>query len=264
MQTENLRHAPSPGAPIPFACPNLMRPELLPQIREFAAERGLNVFGLVDAKRYDGSQPCDARATALSPRCGTMVVLATGGKHAAMQVTRASGFEVAALLQTQGIALRVLEPGVNSRLRIGCLGEAAGFGTVSPVSGLLLHPIYGPWLRVRAVLLLEGMPFGPVDEASISERYQPCGPCARPCVPACPASTFDGVGHHDLGGCATHRHAGGCANGCSVRVACPVGAEHRDAALGGTPGHVLPLGSLRRWFGLGVWRFVPGALRAHR
>ncbi len=241
-----------------------MRSQLLPEIREFAAERGLNLLGLVDAKRYDGSQPCDARASSLLPRCGTLVVLATGGRTAAAQASRASAFEVAAMLQSHGIALRLLEIGVDARLRMGCLGEAAGFGTVSPVSGLLVHPVYGPWLRLRAVLLLEGTPFGPVVEASIAERYQPCGPCARPCVPACPASALDGEGHHDLGTCASHRHAGGCASGCSVRAACPVGAEHRDAALGGANGHVHPIGPLRRWFGLGLWRFVPTRLRLPR
>ena len=241
-----------------------MRHPLLHEVREFAAQRGLNVFGLVDARRFDASQPCDARAAALMAGCGTIVVLATGGKAAASVATRTGCFETAALLQEHGIRLRVVVIGVEARLRVGCLGEAAGFGTVSPVSGLLVHPVYGPWLRLRSVLLLEGMPFGPIPEASISERFQPCGPCARPCVPACPASTFDGAGQHDLAGCAEHRHVGGCASGCSVRVACPVGAEHREAALGGTTGHVLPLRAMRRWFGLGIWRFVPGVLRASR
>lgn len=241
-----------------------MRSQLLPEVREFAAQRGLNLFGLVDAHRFDRSQPCDARAASLLPGCGTIVVLATGGKVAAGNVGRCSVYEVAALLQSRGVTLRVVDIGVETRLRLGCLGEAAGFGTVSPVSGLLVHPVYGPWLRLRAALLLEGEPFGPVAEASISERFQPCGPCARPCVPACPAGSLDGAGHHDLGACASHRHAGGCASGCSVRVACPVGAEHREAALGGSVGHVVPLAPLRRWFGLGVWRFVPAALRAGR
>jgi hypothetical protein len=241
-----------------------MRPHLLQEVREFAAQRGLNLFGLVDARRYDSSQPCDARVGSMLGNCGTIVVLATAGKAAAGMATRSSSFEVAALLQSQAIALRMVEIGIGARLRLGCLAEAAGFGTVSPVSGLLVHPVYGPWLRLRAALLLEGHPFGPIAEASISERFQPCVPCARPCVPACPAAASDGAGHHDLAACADHRHGGGCGSGCGVRVACPIGAEHRDAALGGVTGHVVPLAALRRWFGLGVWRFVPGALRPGR
>lgn len=241
-----------------------VRSDLLDDIRTCAAQRGLNLLGLVDAVRFDHGQPCDAQLVPRLPGCGTLVVLASGGRGTAGSVTRCAPFEVAARLQAHGIRLRVVEAGVEPRVRFACLGEAAGFGIVSPVSGLLVHPVYGPWLRLRAVLLLEGKPFGEIVDPGLGERFQPCVACERPCATACPTSALDGLGHHDLRACADHRHRGGCTDGCGVRIACPVGAEHRDSALGGASGHVMPLPALRRWFGFGVWQFVPRLLRTGR
>ena len=82
---------------------------------------------------------------------------------------------------------------------------------------------------------------------------------------ACAAGSKPG-GSHDDGGpdphaCAVHRHAGHCNDGCSVRRACPVGAEHRyhpeEEGLRQAP----RLQSMQRWFGLGAWRLVPRFLR---
>ena len=147
----------------------------------------------------------------------------------------------------------------------GSLAEAAGFGTVSPVSGLLLHPQFGPWLRLRAAILVDGMPFGPIADASIADGFRPCCTCHRPCLDACPASVLDGLGHQDLVRCADHRHAGGCSAGCGSRMACPVGGEHRDAPPAQpVHAHTQDLRGMRRWLGLGAWRFVPAFLRARR
>ena len=68
-------------------------------------------------------------------------------------------------------------------------------------------------------------------------------------------------GEAHLDRCAGHRHSGGCATGCDVRRVCPVGSEHRYGVEEETFRHSYSLATLRRWYGLGMWRFVPRRLR---
>lgn len=79
------------------------RAELLTEVRAFAAQRGLNLLGLVDAKRFDQSQPCDARSAAWLSGCGTLLVLGSGGRGAGELATRCGPYEIAALLQAHGV-----------------------------------------------------------------------------------------------------------------------------------------------------------------
>ena len=251
---------------------------LLDLVQERAAQSGLNLFGMVDASRFDSCQPCDRRSTTLLAKCGTIVVLATGGRSFWLEYARLgrqlpervdnetveelaiSGAQsVRDCLQELGVRSRLLDPR-RAGLNFGQLAEAAGIGIVSPVSGLLLHPEYGPWVRVRAALLVEGRPFGEVADQSIADRFRPCCTCDRPCVSACPSSVHDGFGNTDRAACAGHRHGGGCSSGCESRAACPLGTEHRDD---GVPlhAHSVGLSTMQRHYGLGFWRMVPRFLR---
>ncbi|HEB53259.1 MAG TPA: hypothetical protein ENI87_08405 [bacterium] len=252
---------------------------LLASVQQSAARNGLNLFGVVDARRFDGCQPCERRARSLQPGCDTIVVLGTAGGASWRCHARngsavppgldGDGVDELAFAGAQVVADVVRRAGypvhlVDARrpcLNFGQLAEAAGFGIVSPISGLLLHPEYGPWLRVRAAVLLHGRPFGEVPDASIADQFRPCCTCDRPCVSACPPAVHDGFGHTDRRRCAEHRHAGGCADGCSSRMACPIGSEHRDGT--GLPLHAHSVGrrTMQRWFGLGWWRVVPQFLR---
>lgn len=258
-----------------------MRSSLLDQARAHAAGAGLNLFGLVDRARFDAAEPKERRVGALVRECGTVLVLGSAGRSLSQQRERwrretgkvdgvpvavsalAAASHIAEMLRANGVACSLLAFDGRCRVRPDRLGEFAGFGTISPVSGLLLHPEFGPWLRIRAALLCEGAPFGPVPDASIAERFHPCCGCSRPCVAACPASVHDGLGKHDLMRCGRHRHAGGCVHECASRSACPIGSEHRDGDDDDGDGHrhTYELATMQRWFGLGVWRFVPKALR---
>lgn len=257
-----------------------MLASLLAEVRLQASCKGLNLFGLVDAMRFDACQPKELRVGGVWPRCGTVIVLGSGGRGFWQQIERsevsagarcgeaaAKAFaaecasQLAARCAKQGLRTKVVCGDHAIRLGLPRLGESAGFGTVSPVTGMLLHPEYGPWVRVRGAILCEGHPFGEIQDASIADRFQPCCRCEKPCIAACPAGVHDGFGHQDLGRCADHRHQGNCGAGCSSRAACPVGAEHRDAPGENGHRHTHPLGSLQRWFGLGMWRYVPRALR---
>ncbi len=255
-----------------------MRLPSLAQVRTLASASGLDLCGLVDRVRFDAGEPSERRLQREAPTCGTAVVLASAGRSFGKQFGRwhaesgrsrataamfalATATEIAALLQQAGVGCTVLGFGGRVRVNDARLGEAAGFGIVSPVSGLLLHPEFGPWVRVRAAILCDGLPFGAVPDASIAEQFHPCCGCPQPCVTACPATVHDGMGQHDHARCGSHRLRGGCDTGCGSRSACPLGAEHRDDEALPVHRHTYELTSLQRWLGFGVWRVVPPGWR---
>jgi hypothetical protein len=224
---------------------------LLANAQRHAAALGLNLFGLVDAERFDRCQPKDQRVRPRWPQCGTVLVVGSGGQEFWRQWTQICGGqatptapqqfasrcvkEIAACFRQKPLPFEVVEP-TGPCPNLLRLGEAAGLGTVSPVSGLLLHPDYGPWVTLRAALMFAGHPFGPVPEANLVERFQPCCGCRQPCATGCSAN------------------AGTCPPHCHGRCACPIGSEHRSPL----PSEVVApprLHLLWRSFGWSRWLF---------
>lgn len=253
----------------------------LSELRNRAAADGLNLCGIVDAQRFDRCQSPDWRVRRLLPECGTVVLLGSGGRQFWQQMLEHSGRprspapgyhpvrdharrcvdRLVGFLREQQLRPLVVLPEDKATLNFVQLAEAAGFGTVSPVMHLLLHPTFGSWVSLRAALLLEGYPFGAVPDASLHAAWQPCSRCDRPCVTACPIGVHDGSGGSDFGRCAEHRDSGECATGCSARQACPVGVEHRYSTDEEAHRQAYNLFAMRKWYGLGIWRFVPRFLR---
>jgi len=252
---------------------------LLGLLQQRAARNGLNLFGLVDAQRFDSCQPCERRSASMLPGCGSIIVLGTAGRSFWLEFQRqgrglpeklcSDGVEQLVAGSVDAVADELRQHGLRTvkvdarrpRVNFSCLAEAAGFGIISPVSGLLLNPTYGPWLRVRAALLVEGHPFGEIPDASITDRFKPCCTCSRPCVEACPPKVHDGAGHSDRERCATHRDDGGCDTGCHSRMACPIGTDHADTDGMPLHAHTIDQRTLQRWYGMGWWRFVPRPFR---
>ena len=205
-------------------------------LQQDAARNGLNLFGLVDAASFDAAQPRERRAGALLPGCGSILVVGRGGS-AALQGQRGPGRARVAAVRAADAAAQVLSArltaaglrhlrlrSVEAKMRFRQLGEAAGFGVVSPVSGMLLHPVFGPWLFVEAALLVEGSPFGAINEGAQFAGFQPCSTCAQPCVATCSSLAIDLHGRVTRGRCGDPRRGGGCADSCDARLACPAGA----------------------------------------
>jgi len=96
---------------------------------------------------------------------------------------------------------------------------------VSPL-GILIHPDYGLWHGYRGALgFAERLDLLPADE-----RASPCDTCIeKPCLGACPAGAFDGVGY-DVPACVAHLKSSAgqdCLDrGCRARRACPVGRDY--------------------------------------
>ena len=204
-------------------------------LRKDAARHGLNLFGLVDAAGFDAAQPRELRAQALLPGCGNILVLGRGGSAVQQDQPGPSGEGVAAVRGADAAAellsARLTAAGlphlrlrsVEEKMRFRQLGEAAGFGVVSPVSGMLLHPVFGPWLLVEAALLVEGSPFGVARAGAPSAGFEPCAICAQPCIATCSSLAVDLHGRVTRGRCGDPRRGGGCIDRCDARLACPAG-----------------------------------------
>lgn len=66
----------------------------------------------------------------------------------------------------------------------------AGLGVVGK-NNLLLHPVWGPSVRLRSVLIQDDLPpSAPLD------NFNPCFNCDMPCRKACPLNAFDGGQYH--------------------------------------------------------------------
>ena len=76
-------------------------------------------------------------------------------------------------------ALRFAHEAGERRVAIQRLAHAAGLAYLTETH-LSVHPTYGPWIALRAVVTL-AVP-GPAEPAALLEH--PCGSCARGCQPA--------------------------------------------------------------------------------
>jgi hypothetical protein len=199
------------------------------QLQQTALQAGWNVVGLADTRRFDASQPVERRCSRVLGDSGTAMVFAAAGRDAVQAgqpiATSRGGSTIKRLrsvLRAHGQrgAVVAMHRAAGPVRTLG-LAESAGVGVVSPVLGVLLHPRYGPWVEVRAVVFLADYPFGAIVPESLAENFQPCASCARHCLEVCP------VGGHAAvpadAACGEHRGAGGCSAGCAARAACPLG-----------------------------------------
>jgi methylmalonic aciduria homocystinuria type C protein len=96
------------------------------------------------------------------------------------------------------------------------LAELIGFAGLSP-SRLAVHPSYGPWFALRAVLLVDIA--GP--DAAPPEPVRPCFGCSEPCMPAFEQALQVST---PISAETIARHA---ADWIAVRDACPIGRAFR-------------------------------------
>jgi hypothetical protein len=108
----------------------------------------------------------------------------------------------------------------GSYLPLVALARRAGFGTPGRV-GVLIHPVFGPWISIRGVVYL---PFE--VEASATAAFDPCTGCLAPCASACHGGVI-GPRSVDAEGCfRTRLLTPACRSACDARAACVVGREH--------------------------------------
>ncbi len=248
--------------------------------RNFLQERGFNLWGIARASHFDASQCRESRLKVQAEGAGepkSVVVVGAGGRGLwdrlfegkGLSSSRAKGKhpidswsrhhleEAAELLRREGLSVCTIFPFGKKPIDFLELAEDAGLGIVSPVVPFFLHPEYGPWVSLRGALVLSEVlePTGPLTS------FHPCSGCPAPCLEVCPVDTYLPHFPPNLAACAIHRDGGGCQGGCEVRRACPLGREHRYGPEEEAFRHSFSLKTLRRWFGLGAWKFLPEEVR---
>ena len=220
---------------------------ILQTVRDAAAEHGLNLVAATPADRYDTAVKAEYRAGTISPGTKSIVVIANGGgafwtafrRHAASNpgwdnrdnplddFTRFVFEEhVASRLSRSNIAHIIVYPFLSNGRTLNFMeaGKAAGLAGPS-ILGVMVHPVYGPWIAFRAAILVNEL----IDEPGAAAGFDPCPTCIpRTCITACPANAVTFPSGWDIPKCLTHRVEveADCTPRCHARAGCVLGPEH--------------------------------------
>jgi hypothetical protein len=217
--------------------------EVAAELRARLDAAGLGAGGVLDVARYDALVPPAWRAERVLLGARSVVVVASGGRAfweafcASPEASRGPHPVDAFARRVLGETVEALEAASHAARALHyderrggefadfvALGRAAGLGAPSRL-GLLLHPIYGPWLSIRAVLLTAL----DLDESPALTGFDPCQGCPAPCATACHGAAVPPTGFDAAGCAATRRSEPACALRCDARRACVVGRAHAYA-----------------------------------
>jgi epoxyqueuosine reductase QueG len=203
---------------------------------EALARAGLSLHGVLAIADYDSLVPEPWRSAALAPGARSAIVVGNAGRALWDEFVAAPELALEAD-PLDSYTRRVLEEAArlsSPPARVGFypdqrqgqylplvkLAQRAGFGTPGRV-GVLIHPSYGPWIAIRAVLLVHES-LAPAQP----EVFDPCTGCPAPCATACHGQVIGARGV-DVAGCYRTRLTNpACALACDARSACVVGREH--------------------------------------
>lgn len=217
----------------PLVDPAVSKPSLV-ELAVRLAPVGLNTWGIADGTPWQS----------ILPGCRSVLVLGSGGPALWQALNRAVRADRRLLTKHQhplddfvARAIAQADPSPPpSRRWLRCAGDeveqidfrslalAAGLGHQSRL-GLLLHPVYGPWLGLRAACFSQEV----LPQTGSLRGLGPCLNCSAPCMSACtgnavPATSWE---RFSILKCTEFRKLSpACRTGCDARRACPVGAEH--------------------------------------
>ena len=221
---------------------------ILDAIRSAAASSGLNLIAATPANRYDAAVKPEYQAAAIAPGTRSIIVIGNGGgafwkafkRHAdensewTARDNPLDDFtrfvverEVAPVLARPGITHTIIYPFMSNGPTLNFMeaGKSAGLSGPS-ILGVVVHPVYGPWIAFRAAILVNEL----VDFPEEAHRFDPCPSCtARTCITACPADAVSAAQGWDIPKCLTHRVEVevDCTPRCHARAGCVLGPEHR-------------------------------------
>jgi len=221
---------------------------ILERIRQLAAPFGLNLIGTTSVAAYDADAPPTMRVRDIAPEARSIVLIANGGgdfwrafrafadanpgwsdrANPLDDFTRAVvENEIVAPLTTSVERPIPVYPFMvdGPSLNFMDLGKRAGLAGPS-ILGVVVNPMYGPWIAFRAALLLDRV----IDQPGDAAGFDPCPTCtARSCITSCPASAVSPISGWDIPRCLTHRveQEPDCSARCHARIACVLGPQHR-------------------------------------
>jgi epoxyqueuosine reductase QueG len=221
---------------------------ILENIRMAAATSGLNLVAATSADRYDAAVNPEYQAKAIVPGARSIIVIGNGGgafwKAFKLHADAHPGWmardnplddftrvvverDIAPPLAKPRITHKVIYPFMSNGPTLNFMeaGKAAGLSGPS-ILGVVVHPIYGPWIAFRAAILLTEL----LDAPGEAYQFDPCPSCVpRTCISACPADAVSLAKGWDIPKCLTHRVEveTDCAPRCHARAGCVLGPEHR-------------------------------------
>jgi epoxyqueuosine reductase len=213
-----------------------------------AARFGLNLVAALPVERYDAAAAPAYRAGSIWPECSSIVVLGNGGSEfwRAFQdyAAKNRGWlhrdnplddftrevienEIVAPLQGEGLRCVIVYPFASERPTLNFMQLAKLAGLAGPsIIGVVVNPLFGPWIAFRAALLLDCK----LDRPGDAIGFDPCPSCnVRSCIAACPAAAVSFPAGWNIPKCLEHRVEANpdCADRCHARVACVLGPGQR-------------------------------------
>jgi epoxyqueuosine reductase len=223
--------------------------DLLQDIGAALAPHGLNLIGTATVAAYETLVPSQYHVVSLLPQAKTLVVIGNGGRefwagfqaychvrpgylqeheHPLDDYTVETIENALALcLQRSDAVYRYLYPFRFWTEPVSFMHLARAAGLAGPsILGVVIHPEYGPWLALRAALLIDQDLYAPPT----APDFDPCPTCReRACMAACPATAVSAEKGWDIPACVRHRlHSpGDCTNRCHARYDCVYGRAYR-------------------------------------
>jgi len=219
---------------------------MLSGLRAALAPSGLNLVGTTAVDAYDAGVPPPLGLRRLLPGAKTAIVIGNGGgafwaayrdfcrvhpEHEREPdpidaFTRRAVETALAITIDPPAPMRLLYPFryPDEPVSFMRLAECAGLGRRS-LLGVLIHPLFGPWIALRAALLVPSI----LTASRPADGFDPCPGCTeRACMQACPAGAVTAAGW-DVPRCATHRLRveDTCAARCHARFDCVIGRAYR-------------------------------------
>jgi len=202
-------------------------------VRAHLAEAGFSIAAPISVEAYDRLVPASWRAEGILQDAQSVLVVANAGRGLWHCFQRAPEFA----LETDPLdtytrrCLRdASEPDAafalyndkrhDSYLPLVALAREAGLGSPGRI-GVLLHPVYGPWISFRGVVF--------VRERILAEHpkpFDPCTGCPAPCASACHGNVVRPEGLNAEGCYNSRLTLEACALRCDARRACVVGPEY--------------------------------------
>ncbi len=227
----------------------LIRMDLLSHIHQSLAPHGLNLIGTSSVAAYEALVPAQYHVKALLPQAKTIIVIGNGGGDfwrgfrsycearpgwVYTQEHPLDAYTVEIIetsltpsLQAEDAAHRYVYPFRFWTEPVSFMHLARAAGVASPsLLGVVIHPKYGPWMALRAALLIDQDVFAPPQALG----FDPCPTCTeRACIAACPAGAISEAKNWDIPACVHHRLrvSGDCVDYCRARYDCVYGREHR-------------------------------------
>jgi len=222
----------------------------LPQIIVQAlAPIGLNLIGTTTAAAYETLAPSYYHVSPLLPQTKTIVVIGNGGgdfwlgfrtycdahphylaerEHPLDDYTSMSiETTITPHLRAANVTYRYLYPFRFWTEPVSFMHLARAARIAGPsILGVVIHPRYGPWLALRAAVLID-------EEFSLPPQaldFDPCPTCQeRTCMQSCPATAITPETGWNIPRCVKHRLqvSSDCVDYCRARYDCVYGREYR-------------------------------------